>query len=85
MAGEDDMPGSLSEVGSAYLRLPARMLYVACREVGRDDGGKACARCLVRDICEAGRIRAIQVNANPLVAPSANRLVRVAVHGGLNR
>ena len=42
--------------GSPYLRRPRRSLFVACREAGRDGGGRVCPDCAVRDICEAGRL-----------------------------
>jgi hypothetical protein len=47
----------LKPLVSAYLCSPARTLYAVCREAGRDDGGRACATCLVRDICAADRGR----------------------------
>ncbi len=44
--------------GSRYLSSPARTLHDACREAGRDNGGKACPGCPVRDLCEAEAGRA---------------------------
>jgi hypothetical protein len=44
------------------LRYPARPLFVACREAGRNGGGTACPTCSIKTICDAGRLR----HAGPL-------------------
>jgi hypothetical protein len=38
---------------SPYLTSPARTLYDACRQMDRDEDGKACATCPVRHHCIA--------------------------------
>jgi hypothetical protein len=43
---------------SHYLCSPLRTLYAVCREAGRDDHGRACPACPVREICIAERKRA---------------------------
>jgi len=48
---------------SAYLCFPPRLLYDACREAGRDDHGKACGTCPVRQFCDAGLFRAGRIRA----------------------
>ncbi len=35
-----------------FLRSAARSLKEACQEVGRDEGGRRCRDCPVRDLCE---------------------------------
>ncbi|GEM_PF-6837934 len=37
---------------SQYLARPVRSLRVVCRATGRDDDGRACATCAIRDLCE---------------------------------
>lgn len=37
---------------SPYLANEPRILREVCRAVGRDDGGRHCASCCVRDLCE---------------------------------
>ena len=37
---------------STYLIRPLRPLAVVCRQLGRDDHGRACAQCLLRDLCD---------------------------------
>lgn len=34
-----------------YLSVPKRTLYDVCHSLGRDDAGRACALCPVRDLC----------------------------------
>jgi hypothetical protein len=46
----------LLESVSAYLRAPMRPLHIACRERGFDKAGKACSSCLIRTICDTGRL-----------------------------
>ena len=41
---------------SPYLQRIPRSLHDACRDIGRDLGGRACATCPVTDLCEAGRL-----------------------------
>jgi hypothetical protein len=36
----------------AFLWSPARTLMEACREAGRDNGGRRCPDCPVRDLCK---------------------------------
>jgi hypothetical protein len=43
--------------GSPYLSSPARTLYDACHEAGRDRNNQACPDCPVRTICDADRRR----------------------------
>lgn len=43
--------------GSHYLLSPARTLYDACHEAGRDGDGAVCPVCGLRDICDADRAR----------------------------
>ena len=52
------MRASLAEPGSRYLTMRLRTLYDVCRDGGRDDDGRACPSCAVRDICVADRARA---------------------------
>ena len=40
-----------------YLKVPERTLYDACHSLGRDDNGRACPSCPVRDVCEAQEAR----------------------------
>jgi hypothetical protein len=40
---------------STYLTRPSRTLAVVCRQLGRDDHGRACAQCLLRDLCDPGK------------------------------
>jgi hypothetical protein len=51
------------EYVSPYLHTPARQLYDACREIGWDHDGKACAKCPVRDVCDAKRTRDLRAIA----------------------
>jgi hypothetical protein len=37
-----------------YLTRPLRTLAAVCRAVGRDDNGRACTKCPLRDMCERG-------------------------------
>jgi len=37
-----------------YLTRPLRTLAAVCRAVGRDDNGRACAKCPLRDMCIRG-------------------------------
>ena len=37
---------------SYELQKPLRILYDACRQAGRDNDGKECLGCSVRDICD---------------------------------
>jgi hypothetical protein len=46
-------PGTLSH--SSYLAADVRTLYEACHGSGRDEGGKRCPTCCVRDLCEQRR------------------------------
>ena len=45
----------LKPLVSTYLCTPVRTLYAVCREIGRDDHGRACAVCPLQDICAADR------------------------------
>jgi hypothetical protein len=36
-----------------YLTVPTRTLYDACHSLGRDDNGRRCPICAIRDLCEA--------------------------------
>ena len=36
-----------------YLTVPVRTLYDACHSLGRDDNGRRCPTCAIRDLCEA--------------------------------
>jgi hypothetical protein len=49
------MPEPSIAAGSRYLAAGMRTLYEACHESGRDDGGKRCASCCIRDLCERRR------------------------------
>jgi len=40
---------------STYLTRPLRTLAAICRQLGRDDHGRACAACTLRDLCELGK------------------------------
>lgn len=37
---------------SKYLTRQLRTLAVICRKLGRDDNGRACAACTLRDLCD---------------------------------
>jgi hypothetical protein len=37
-----------------YLNRPLRTLAAVCRAIGRDDNGRACAQCALRDMCDRG-------------------------------
>ncbi len=37
---------------STYLTRKLRTLAVICRKLGRDDEGRACAACTLRDLCD---------------------------------
>jgi hypothetical protein len=37
---------------STYLTRPLRTLAAICRQLGRDDHGRACESCLLRDLCD---------------------------------
>lgn len=53
-------PCSLAADGlavSPYLSRPARPLFAACREIGRDGGGANCPTCSIKTICDAGRLQ----------------------------
>jgi len=52
---------------SRYLNSPLRTLYDACRAMGRDKDGRACATCPVRDLCVAKLSRA----GAPAIAPQS--------------
>jgi len=47
---------------SSYLERPLRVLYDACRQAGRDDGGKRCPTCAVADVCAAELARRSAAN-----------------------
>jgi len=47
------MQAPLKPLVSTYLCTPVRTLYAVCREIGRDDHGRACAACPLQDICVA--------------------------------
>lgn len=47
------MPPQTAQV-SMYLNRPLRTLAAVCRAIGRDDDGRACARCPLRDMCDRG-------------------------------
>jgi hypothetical protein len=49
------MPETSTALSSRYLTASTRTLYEACHESGRDDGGKRCPSCCIRDLCEAHR------------------------------
>jgi hypothetical protein len=37
-----------------HLNRPLRTLAAVCRAIGRDDNGRACAQCVLRDMCDRG-------------------------------
>jgi|HubBroStandDraft_6_1064221.scaffolds.fasta_scaffold11327_2 hypothetical protein len=41
---------------SSYLDKPLRTLYDACRELGQDDNGRACASCPLWHLCVTTRV-----------------------------
>jgi hypothetical protein len=49
------MSDPTTAAGSRYLVAGMRTLYEACHESGRDEGGRRCASCCVRDLCELRR------------------------------
>jgi hypothetical protein len=62
------IPPSSKPRCSSYLLSPARTLYEACRETGRDRDGAVCPVCGVKDLCDADRARAATPAAAPGVA-----------------
>ena len=55
---------------SPYLLRELRILRDVCRSTGRDDGGRLCPQCCVRDFCEkqarcAGRLSALEEGLAP--------------------
>jgi hypothetical protein len=64
-AGTTTPAPSPIEPVSPYLASPVRTLRDACRESGRDDGGRLCPDCCVKDLCEAELVRAERRNRGP--------------------
>ena len=56
-AGTADRPAAGKKV-SAYLLTKPRILRDVCRATGRDDGGRGCPVCCVREFCESQAKRA---------------------------
>lgn len=54
---------------STYLTRKLRTLASVCREFGRDDGGRACAQCLLRDLCDPEKPAPLQQPPTPALAP----------------
>ena len=48
---------------SDYLLMKPRILRDACQSTGRDDGGRLCPGCCVRDLCERQAARAVAQGA----------------------
>jgi hypothetical protein len=65
--GGDD--GTMQEISgtsvSRYLAASARTLYEACHDSGRDDGGRRCSTCCVRDLCEMHRRKTKAPHSSP--------------------
>jgi hypothetical protein len=47
---------------SAYLLIEPRILREVCRSTRRDDGGRRCPQCCVREFCETQARRAGKLN-----------------------
>jgi hypothetical protein len=54
---------------STYLTRPLRTLAAICRQLGRDDHGRACATCLLRDLCDAENPAVSQQPLTPALSP----------------
>lgn len=50
---------------STYLTRKLRTLAAICRQLGRDDHGRACATCLLRDLCDPAKAAASQEPLSP--------------------
>jgi len=50
------IPSSDARGVSPYLTQPRRSLFIACRQIGRDDSGRRCPACPVKCLCDAGRL-----------------------------
>jgi hypothetical protein len=53
------------EFVSAYLLSPVRTLGEACREVGRDECGRRCPSCPLRELCQNEARWLVQRSAPP--------------------
>ncbi|HTV89310.1 MAG TPA: hypothetical protein VME41_09865 [Stellaceae bacterium] len=49
------MPEPSAALSSRYLAAALRTLHDACHETGRDDDGRRCPTCCLRDLCELSR------------------------------
>lgn len=56
---------------STYVTRPLRPLAVVCRQLGRDDHGRACTTCALRDLCDPKRqpLPAESISAIPGARP----------------
>jgi len=68
---------------SAYLLTPRRTLQAVCRAMRRDDQGRACAACDLRDLCVrqvAALVTDQPLSSNPgynVIPPSTNSVAPV--------
>jgi len=53
---------------STYLSRKLRTLAAVCRQLGRDDHGRACAQCLLRDLCDADSTAAASEPLSPALS-----------------